>query len=218
MADFPIQNKGFLIASNVAVGITCFLSIFGSLAIMASFVFFRQHRTMVRFLLFNLSLADFLVAIANLVGVSTSYKYIDANETLCATFRNNATCVVTGGLSMYATDCSILWTIAVMSYLYLALACCRPSKTANVIVTLVSLVFCWGLPMIVLVYFTVKQYFGYEPDFSPGYCTFVRTKDSSIKSSIYIPIIGYQMFLYPAFVILLLISFAFIAHLIQIVS
>ena len=107
MVDFPIHGRGFFIARNVAVGITCLLSIVGSLAIMASFVFFRQHRTMTRFLLFNLSLADFLVAIANLVGVSTSYKYIDANETLHATFRNDATCVVTGGLGIYATDSSI---------------------------------------------------------------------------------------------------------------
>ena len=217
MVDFPIHGRGFFIARNVAIGITCLLSIVGSLAIMASFVFFRQHRTVTRFLLFNLSLADFLVAIVNLVGVSTSYKYIDANETLHATFRNNATCVVTGGLGIYAADSSILWTIAVISYLYLALACCRPSRTANVIVGLVLLVFCWGVPMIVLIYLTVKRYFGYEPGLSPGFCTFVRESNSNTTEE-YISIIGYQMFLYPAFVILPLLSFIFIIHMTWIVS
>lgn len=195
------------------------LSIIGSLSIMASFVFFREHRTVTRFLLFNLSLADFMVAVSNLIGVSTSAEYMHASHTLHANYSDNATCVVTGGISMYATDSSILWTIAVIGYIYFALACCRPTKTFNIIATSILFVICWGIPIIVLVYFTVKQYFGFEPEFSPGFCTFVL--NSTTNSSIFQierAILGYGMFLYPSFIIIPILTAAFIIHVTWIVS
>lgn len=205
--QYPAQTKDFIIVLNVAVGITCLLSIFGASTIILSFLFFKELRTTSRFLLFNLSTADLIVAVSNLVGASTSYKFEGINQTQPGS-SVDFLCEFEAFFGLYGTDASILWTIVLLAYLYITLACYRPSVLWNRIISIICMIFCWGIPFIVAVVFIVEGYFGFEPGFSPGFCTVVIMN----KSQIYRAIIGYEIFLYPSFVVLPILCTVFICH------
>ena len=205
--ELPTQKMAFVIALNTAVGITCLLSILGSMAIILSFVLFKELRTTGRFILLNLSLADLIVAIANLIGAATSYKFHDMDDTKLSN-GNKLLCEIDAFFSLFATDSSILWTIVLLTYLYVTIRCCRISLCWNRIIIIICMIVCWCLPLAISLWFIIEGYFGFQAGFSPGFCTFT----ASNKSEIYRPIVGYEMFLYPSFIILPILCIAFVCH------
>ena len=206
-AFFPSQTLEFLIAINVAVGITCLLSVLGAGAIILSFLFFRELRTTSRFLLFNLSIADTIVAVSNIVGVTSSYQFIGLNRTH---HSPTSSCVFSAIVGLYATDSSILWTIAVMLYISF-LMCCRRRVTVAMdrLIAVVLMVVCWGLPLVVVIAYGVKGFFGFEPGLSPGFCTIVTIENYSYPV---VALLGYDVFLFAAFIILPLLSVIFVCQ------
>ena len=209
-AFFPSQTLHFLIAINVAVGITCLLSFVGAGAIILSFLCFRELRTTSRFLLFNLSIADAIVAVSNIVGATSSYQFIGINQTH---HSPTTPCIFSATAGLYATDSSILWTIAVMLYICL-LTCCRRSVIVVVdrLTVVVLMVICWCLPLVVVIVYSVKGYFGFEPGFSPGFCTIVNINNERMHSHAIIAILGYDVFLFIAFITLPLLSVIFVCQ------
>ena len=192
------NSKDLIIARDAVVGATCVLSILGAGAIILSFLLLREVRTSVRFLLFNLSIADLLVAVSNLVGISVFYRYSVPNEVTI----DNTTCQMTGSMGLFATNSSILWTMAVVTYLYISMACCRPSKRVNRVAIVLVTIFCWALPAIVAILLAILGLFSLS---DTGFCTLT-------KHHMYVPIASYDIFLIPAFVILPLLSVGFVLH------
>jgi G protein-coupled receptor 157 len=123
MTDEP----DFIIALKVVSGITCLLSILGAGLIVATYVAFRDLRTVARQQLVNLSLADMTVAASHFVGLAT--LQVENYETPhnsggngdnafnCSTSEQNTLCKVQGGFTMLGTLASFLWTLALGFYM-----------------------------------------------------------------------------------------------------
>jgi hypothetical protein len=204
---YPAQDLGFRIALNTSVGIISILSIVGSVLIIASFVLFKDLQSASRFLLLNLSIATLIVPLSDLVGIGFSLSYGGLHNATNIS-QNDTACKFQAFVSLYAVDCSILWTIAFLAYLYISLSCCQPTKLGNGIIITICMIICWGVPLPIAVVFLAKDYFAYTPDFSPGYCTIF----SENRSELYRVIVGYDMFLYIAYTVLPILCVVFLCH------
>ena len=203
------HSLSFIVWINVGVGLTSCLSFAGSLTIMLSFSCFRELRTTGRFLLFNLSFADMALAVSNLAGVVMTFHFVSANETQAGADGGQTLCTIQSSINLYSTDCSVLWTIAVMLYVYLSVACVNRSSRANRILAFVVLILCWGLPLIVVCAFLGKGFFKFDPDHSQGYyCTYISEGEWKLVQVV----VGYEIFLYLAFTLLPALSVAFVYH------
>ncbi|XP_019852988.1 PREDICTED: probable G-protein coupled receptor 157 [Amphimedon queenslandica] len=208
----PTQDIGFIIALNISVGIVCLLSILGSTSIIFSYILYKELRTTGRFILLNLSVADLIVALANLLGAAMSPRFRNVNDPSDINDSSSLlalSCKIDAFFGLFATDSSILWTIVLLSYLYITLHCFRPSRSCFKVSMTICMIICWGLPLAISVWFISKNFFGFQPGFSPGFCTFTGDNDGK---DIYRPIVGYEMFLYPSIIFLTTISIAFFCH------
>lgn len=196
-----------------AVSITCILSIIGSSAIIFSFLAFRELRNTIRFLLFNLSIADLIVALTNLAGALYSLKFLNSED---QRDKEDPVCVTQAALGILGTDASILWTIVFLVYLYTLLVCYKPRyRTANYVVGIIVTVIVWLTPIVIVAMYTALEYFGYKSQYSPGFCTILIGNTTSEKIR---EILGYEIFVYASFLILPVFSVLFIIHLGCIVS
>ena len=210
------STKDFIIARDAVVGATCVLSILGAAAIVLSFLLLREVRTSVRFLLFNLSIADILVAVTNLVSISVFYPYSVSTSSEPGPI-NNTMCQVTGGVGLFAANSATLWTMAFMTYLYISIVCCRPSKRVNQVVMILVTIFCWSLPAVVAIVYIVEKFFSLTPSLSTGFCIPISNLSHTTLSKVILSYM-HNIFLVPAFVIIPLLSIGFILHIFCTVS
>ena len=213
-SSFAAQSKDFIIVLSVAVGITSILSIIGSVTIILSYIFFKELRTASRFLLLNLSLATLIVGLSNLLGAITSYKFIGRNETVTGLYDQplGPLCYVEAFTGVYASDSAILWTIALLVYLYISLALYRPTAKWDNIISIICMVVCWGIPLPIMIAYFAEGYFGFVPEYSPGFCTIAYSRNGSNYSNLYRIIIGYDMFVFLSFIVLPILSIVFLCH------
>ncbi len=203
------HTEEFKIVLVVAVGTTCILSIIGSLAIIITFIIFRDLRNTTRYLLFNLSIADLIVAVTNLIGALYSLKFLKTESS-----QKDPVCIAQASIGLVGVDASVLWTCVFIVYTYVVLACYRLRPRTNFIVLSIVTLILWLVPIALVIVFLALKYFGYEEDYSPAFCT-IYTKN---KTEIYRALIGYELFLYSSFVILPVFTTLFSIHLCYIVS
>ena len=198
------------IALAAAVGVTCVLSILGSGIIILSYILFRELRTTMRYILLQLSIADFVVAAANLFGVLYSFQFpADVGQE-----TYDPVCIAQAAIALLGTDASILWTMIFISYVYMLITCYKPKRSMNItVLTLLSL-FSWIIPLVLVLVYSAKGYFGYDPGFSPGFCTIYAEN----KTEMFRTIVGYEIFLYSSFLVLPIVSTLFVCHLYSMVS
>ena len=166
----PLDNEYFLLTSKVLVGVTSALSLCGGLLIAVSWLFSTCHcrgrnssnpaprPTPPRHVLFNLSIADSLVAVSHLMGVSTDFRKHSDAGTL------DYVCIVQGSLATYSTIASFLWTIVLTFLVTVTLTLNKSKMFGTMKALVVYLIICWGLPLVlVCVFFAIKQ-FGYDED------------------------------------------------------
>lgn len=161
------------IAIRVVVGVTCFFSLIGALIIILSYFFNKDIRTKSRQILVHLSVADFGVALANLIGVIVYFdqyirdctadmkvlhpsKLLPVNGTAlspgpihasvsCRVLHN--LCEAQAFVAGYSTLASVLWTQILAVYIY-CLVVLSHSKV-YVKVLYFAYFFCWGMPLLV---------------------------------------------------------------------
>ena len=138
-----MHSLSSIVCVNVVLGLTSCLSFAGSLTIMLSFSCFRERRTTGRFLLFNLSVADMALALSNLAEVIMNFHFVSVNKSQ-AEANHRTMCATQSSINLYAADCSVLWTVAVMLYVYLSIACVNCSARSNRILAFIMLILCWG--------------------------------------------------------------------------
>ena len=163
------------IALRAVVGVTCALSLIGALVIILSYCIDKDIRTKSRQILVHLSVADFGVALANLIGVIVYFdqyiRYCDVNnysplspsshlhlnEVSLHPINSPVSCEVLHGLCKtqafvagYATLASVLWTQCLAVYIY-CLVVLNENKS-YVKVVYFAYVFCWGMPLIVCIW------------------------------------------------------------------
>ena len=138
-------------ALRVVVGVTCFCSIVGALVIILSYFLDAEIRTKARHILVHLSVADFGVALSNLVGVVV---YFDQYIRQCEEVSLPVSCEVFHGLcktqafvAAYSTLASVLWTQILAVYIYCLVV--LPHSKICLKVVYFAYFFCWGVPLLV---------------------------------------------------------------------
>ena len=86
-----------------------------------------------------------------------------------------------------------------MSHICLKVVCLKIPKVVNNIILATLVVLCWGIPLPIVIAYSVKGFFGFEPGYSPQFCTIVGT----INGSKYVTeLLGYELFFFASIVIL----------------
>ena len=153
------------------VGVTCILSMIGSLLIVLSYFLIPAIRTKAREILVNLSLMDFMVATANLVGILTDYAndipMHNATDPGIVTEKN--LCIAQASFAMYGTISSVLWTICIAVYVFLRIML-EGSKLGQKCVY-AFYVLCYGLPLVMTIWYSTTGKLGFDHYGGSGWCS-----------------------------------------------
>ena len=127
------------------------LSLLGDIIIIATFFAFKSLRTSGRKLLVYLSIADFLTALGNLMGISWYTIYMDRKELLGNTTKMALVeselfgfCQFHAALTFFSTISSYLWTTIIGVHLHLCIVQ-NKSTLAERMVWLFHVI-CWLIP------------------------------------------------------------------------
>ena len=150
----------FLFALKAVSGITCLLSMLGAGLIIATYVAYRDLRTLGRQQLVNLSLADMTVAASHFVGLAAlqvenyEMQYNDGsgdNSSSNYSTEQDTLCRVQGGFTMFGTLASFLWTLALGVYMLTVIAMKRRESTRYLLLLYYPV--CWGVPLTLTLWF-----------------------------------------------------------------
>ena len=150
---------------RAVVGVTCGLSMVGSVLIILSYVLIRDIRTRAREILVNLSLMDFVAASANFAGVLINFKHFTGD----AVSSHKHYCLTQASFAMYATISSVLWTICIAVYLFIRIMIDN-KKIVNRTVNIFYII-AYGLPLIMTVWFLKTGKLGSDPYGGSGWCS-----------------------------------------------
>ena len=167
--------NGVLPSVRVVVGITCVLSMIGAALIVLSYILIKDTRTKARKNLLNLSLMDFIVAAANLVGILVNFDDFLYRPNTLPTHKRylalNDVCKTQAFFAMYATISSILWTNCIAVYIFFHILFEGQLKVFWTMLTFYIL--SYGLPLIVNLWFLFTDKLGYSPYGSSGWCSVI---------------------------------------------
>ena len=196
---FLFKDKGL----RAVVGVSCCLSILGSLVIILSYILFKKRRTRAREILLHISLMDLGVALANLIGLSVYFdRYYNHHLYINASYEVpwyiNGSCEAQAFFAVYCTHGSILWTIALAAFLYFLIV---HSKTRIAIYFYwISHVVCYVLPLLLSLWLLLTKRLGYSPVDSSGWCS-LNTRDiDGPRKDIFVATFGYDLWIYLAVV------------------
>ena len=185
------------------VGVTCVLSIVGSVIIILSYLFFRDLRSNARLILVHLSVSDFAVSFANLCGdaaqfgnhFNQSWVLLEHRVGLYPTYINNL-CIFQGFIAHFFTISSVLWTLTLAAYMYVVTTkLSRLSVKENRVFILFSCLLCYGLATIINAWMIYTNRLGYSPFNTSGWCGSI-VHDVITKQTDYFGIIlGYDLWI-----------------------
>ena len=214
---------------RAVVGVSCCLSIVGSLLIILSYILFKKRRTKAREILLHISLMDLGVALANLIGLSVYfdqyyiyYLYTNNSNTSKVPSYVDGLCKTQAFFAIYCTHASVLWTIALAGFLYFLIVY-QKSRIATYFLWS-SYVFCYAVPFLVTMWLVLTKKLGYSPFDSSGWCSLIVTIafDSEGQSyrqiNLVTMIIGYDLWIYLAFVTIPIFYLSIRCHLANMVS
>ncbi len=210
-SDYAYANDFFTkgVAVRGVVGATCCLSIVGSFLIAMSYICFKQLRTKARLVLVHISIMDFGVAAANLIGLTVYfdhfYQVVPANPNGSASPDDifivppstgvHNLCVAQAFFAVYFTLGSISWTVCLALYLYFALVYYDSQHHARWFQWF-SYAFGYGLPLFISLWLVLTGKLGYSPYNSSGWCTLILIDPATQERDIYAAIIGYDLWIY----------------------
>lgn len=158
---------GIPMSVRIVVGVTCVLSMIGAVLIVLSYILIRDIRTKAREILVNLSLMDFMVATANLIGI-----FINSfTETTISGAPTTSLCLAQASFAMYGTISSVLWTICVAVYVFVRIML-ENSKWAQRAVY-GFYVICYGVPLIMTLWFSLTGKLGNDDLGGSGWCSLI---------------------------------------------
>lgn len=155
-----VPRGAYAEAFKSAARVSCWLSIFGSLCMIASFLFFKDLRGNSRALLVWLSVADLLTAIVLLLPLTGDH--ILSTET--------DFCNVTAVLGIFCPVASFLWTDCVAWYLYQVFNRSLETAEQNSRIFAIFHVICWSIPTILSIVVTVADVEGYNSNNDGEWC------------------------------------------------
>ena len=178
---------------RAVVGVSCCLSILGSLLIILSYILFKKRRSRAREILLHISFMDLGVALANLIGLSVYFDrfyLIEYRE-----IRNESVpayivgfCKTQAFFANYCTISSILWTVALAGFLYLLIIHHR--TRIAIYFHRASHIVCYALPLLVSLWLVFTKRLGYSPLDSSGWCTLINTDLQSKRVDYHATVFG----------------------------
>ena len=207
---------------RAVVGVTCALSILGSLLIILSYCCFKSLRTPVRLILVHLSLMDLGAATANLVGISINFYgfYIKDDPPV---YRNGLpvvgsvnqsvqiACLVQAGVAIYCTMSSFMWTLSMAVFLYVRIVHHRASGAAKRLLLICTL-WSYTFPLLIFFWKFFTHSIGYSPYSSTGWCSEDIFNKETGDPLIMQTIIGYDLWVYLTYVLVPVLYVAVYLH------
>ena len=171
---------------------------------------------------------DLGVALANLIGLSVYFDryynyhlYTNPASHKVPSYIDGL-CKTQAFFAIYCTHASVLWTIALAGFLYFVIVYPR-SQIATYFLRS-SYVFCYAVPFFVTMWLVMTKKLGFSPFDSSGWCSLIVTiafdsnGQSYRKVNLVTTIIGYDLWIYVAFVTIPIFYLAIRCHLINMVS
>lgn len=198
-------EEGFLTKSigvRTAVAVTSALSMLGAFFVVLSYVCVKSLRTQARQILLNLSLMDFGSACTIFVGTLTDFDtfYVDSSGRHRAwsepTALVDGLCKAQAFLHILFNISSMLWTITLAVYMYMLVF---HNWQQNVKYFLpFCYVLCYGIPLLLSVWFLETDKLGYAPFDSAGWCTLKTVDPYTLAKDYMAAVIGYDLWVYLA--------------------
>ena len=197
---------------RAVVGVSCCLSILGSLLIILSYILFKERRTRAREILLHISLMDLGVALANLIGLSVYFDqfYFESHDNV--TDYINGLCKTQAFFANYCTLSSILWTIALAGFLYFVITYHKTRIAIDF--HRVSHIVCYALPLLVSLWLVFTNRLGYSPLDSSGWCTLIsERKYAPLIVDYYATVFGNDLWVFVAMVTIPILYLSLRCHL-----
>ena len=178
---FPLNYEHFTTPLSIA---SCTLSFIGSIAIVFTFLRWKDVRSGLRWVIVYLAIADFFTAAGYLMGSFNylSFKSEYSREGLkVACTRFDCICQIQAFVSSWSSMCSFIWTIVLAFYLFWTIVK-KEVKTVNCLFPLYHLL-AWGLPVVIMLPLLVTSKLGYSPIAASGWC-FIRADTPTISGGV----------------------------------
>ena len=192
---------------RVFASIMSSFSMAGALLIIFSYLLFKDIRTKARQVLFHLSIADFGVGCTNLVGAVVYYFHFihecehDKHLLLpCTAYKE--LCKTQAFFAAFFTIASILWTLVLALYVYI-LVVDTGRKLSDWIVR-VGYVVCWGMALLVSLWFVLTHKLGTTNLGSGGWCS-LRVENKLGNVNVFIVLFGSDLWVLITFVVILVL-------------
>lgn len=189
------------ISVRTVVGITCVLSISGSLLIILSYLI-QKNRTKAREILVHISLMDLGVALSNLIGLSVYFDHF-YSEGATPPVIIDYFCKIQAFFSMYCTLGSIFWTTALAAYLYIVILHHKNPKYSLYFLRFCCFL-CYGLAIGISVWLLFIHKLGYAPYDSSGWCSLIVKDPNSPTQEVdlFVLIFAYDLWIYLAIILI----------------
>ncbi len=193
---------------RAVVGITCCLSIIGSLLIIFSYIV-QKKRTRAREILVHISVMDLGVGLSNLIGLSVFFNkyYFRNNEAIEPAAYIIGMCKTQAFFAAYCTLGSIFWTTALAGYLYIIIVCRRNPKY-SVYFLRFCYFFCYGFAIAISLWLVLIGKLGFSPHDSSGWCTLIVTNPETEESDFFIAVFANDLWIYLAIILIVIIYVA----------
>ena len=166
---------------RVVVGVTCALSMFGSVLIILSYCIVPGIRTKGREILVNLSIMDFVAAAANGTGIAVNFdQYLGNVSDNSSHDVMNRVCVTQAVFAQYGTVSSILWTISLAVYIYFCVMVTNKKIAFRSVY--VFYVLSYGLPAFVSIWYIATGKLGFDRLGGSGWCTVLTNKQGKLQA------------------------------------
>lgn len=195
---------------------TCVLSLLGSLFIILVYTCCSSLRTVGKQMLVHISIMTTGLSISNLIGVLVNfdqYFYDSSGNERFPMFPIRVSCDLESFFAVYFTSGAIMWTIGLSLYLYLKIVH-YGTPSASLCAQWSMMVWCYVLPLVLSLWKILTMRLGYSrsPFATEGWCgeklAGLHDHTSGGATNVYTTFIGYDIWMYTAYVLIPTLSLA----------
>ena len=188
---------------RLVTGLTCALSLFGSLLILLSYACFKQLRSRPREILMHISVMDLGVSLANLIGDVVFFDQYYYDNSAPALYIDGL-CKAQAFFAAYFTMGSIFWTVFLGLYIYLFLLYNKSNPKLPVKTLVGSYFFNYTVPLFISLWLVFTCHLGYTPHTTSRWCTLIVKDPSTGEVNMFVLLFANDLWIYLATLLILL--------------
>lgn len=188
------------------VGITCCLSIIGSLLIILSYAVLKS-RPKTREILLHISLMDLGVSLANLIGLAVFfdrfYRTADGIP-LNPPDHIDRLCKTQAFFAAFCTLGSVFWTTALAGYVYIVTLY---NKEPNYAINFARFCYflCYSMPLGIALWLVVTNRLGYSPYNSSGWCSLIAKDPNTGSNDLFILVFAHDLWMFVSITLIIVL-------------